>query len=74
MKRLEMTKIEMVRLLMDPVSLELGPQALTNPSFEDMQLGSEQVLDGDFSSAANWNLGAGWSIDTGLGTLTHDGS
>jgi hypothetical protein len=63
-----MTKIEMVRLLMDPVSLELGPQALLNSSFDDMTVGSELVTSWDFTSATGWNLGAGWSITTGAET------
>lgn len=74
LRRVILNDVNMRRVFMDPVSINLGDQALLNNSFTSMTIGSELALDGDFSSAVNWDLGSGWSIDTGLGTMTHDGT
>ena len=74
LRRVTLDDVNMRRVFMDPVSINLGEQALLNNRFTSMTIGSELALDGDFSSAVNWDLGAGWSIDTGLGTMTHDGT
>ena len=74
MERIGMTPVAMLQVMPLPVGISIGPQLLNNSNFTDMTIGSELVLNGDFSSATGWSLGPGWSIDTGLGTLTHDGT
>ena len=74
LRRVTLNSVEMRRIFLDPVNLNLGEQVLVNNRFASMTIGSELVTNGDFSSATGWDLGSGWSIDTGLGTLTHDGT
>jgi len=74
LRRVTLNDVEMHRIFLDPVNLNLGEQVLVNNRFASMTIGSELVTNGDFSSATGWNLGSGWSIDTVLGTMTHDGT
>jgi len=51
-----------------------GQTSLTNGDFSSMTIGSELIASPNFDAATGWSPQAGWTIDTGAGTATHDGS
>ena len=55
------------RVITDNLKIWLG--------FETSQhLGLEQVINGDFSTDSDWNLGTGWDIDEANNKATHTGT
>ncbi len=46
-----------------------GQNEIEDPIFDDITLGADIILNGTFSSGANWTVGANWLINAG--TLQH---
>ena len=59
---------------MDPGGYNLGPDVVVNGDFGLVSLGAELLTSPNFTATTGWATQAAWSISTGAGTATHDGT
>ena len=71
LRRVVLSDVAMRRVFMDPVNIALGNQALDNYNFNNMTIGSEDVIGGDFSNAGDWDTQAPWTVASGVATMDY---
>jgi hypothetical protein len=70
LRRVTLNPVELKRVFLDPVNVNLGDQKLVNYDFSAMTIGAEVVVDPGFDNALDWSFSAAWSVSGGK--ATHD--
>lgn len=70
LRRVTLNPVELKRVFLDPVNVNLGDQKLVNFDFSAMTIGAEVVVDPGFDDALDWTFSAGWAVAGGKATHT----